>query len=96
MPQEISEWCDGHTQQMPRGLDASDVPQGALISSAELGQDKIAVVYDHGEQPPEITVEQTAVEIQTILADGIAVAIIACARGPSVSADDVVLVERYA
>lgn len=93
--QPHNERNDGHTRQMPLGLDASDAPQGALISSDALGQDKIAVVYDHGDQPPTITVEQTAGQIQTILADGVAVAIVASAQGTKMSAEDVVLVERF-
>ncbi|MEM1351912.1 MAG: hypothetical protein AAGF27_06185 [Pseudomonadota bacterium] len=80
---------------MPLGLPASDVPQGALISSDGLGQDKIAVIYQRGAPLPEITVEQTAGQVQTIMADGVAVAIVACAEGPRLSVDDVVLVERY-
>ena len=95
MPRQRTEWNDGRAWQMTLGLYASDIPQGALISGGRFGEDKIAVVYDHGDTPPEITVEQTAGQIQTILANGVAVAIVACARGPRVSAEDVLLVERY-
>ena len=95
MPEQTTEMNDGRARQMPLALTASEKPQGALISSAGLGTGKIAVVYEHGLEPPEITVEQTEGKIQTILADGVAVAIVACAQGPRMSADDVVLVERY-
>ncbi len=81
---------------MPMGLRASARPQGALISARNENEERIAVVYEHGDTPPEITITQTAGNIQTILANGIAVAIVACAAGPSLSVKDVVLVERFA
>ena len=56
---------------------------------------RIAVVYDHGDPPPEITILRTAGNVQTVLANGVAVAIVACADGPDLAAEDVMLVERF-
>lgn len=81
---------------MPMGLDTSGSPQGALISGQAEGDERIAVVYDHGETPPEITIKQTEGNIQTVLADGVAIAIVACAAGPKLAVADVLLVERFA
>ena len=86
---------DRRARQMPMGLDASGCPQGALISTQADEEERIAVVYDHGETPPEITIKQTEGNIQTILANGIAIAIVACAAGPQLSVKDVVLLERF-
>jgi hypothetical protein len=96
MPNQSHATCDGLARQMPMGLDAAGSPQGALISSEAEGEERIAVVYDHGDTPPEITITQTAGNIQTVLADGVAIAIVACATGPRLSVDDVMLVERFA
>lgn len=95
MPQSRNHPPDGLTQQMPLVFATSNDPQGALISTESLGEDKIAVVYPQGLQPPRITIEQTAGHVQTVLADGVAVAIVARAHGPGLSAEDVVLIERY-
>ena len=80
---------------MPMGLSAVPGPQGALMSDETDGEGRIAVVYDHGDPPPEITIRQTAGNVQTVLANGIAVAIVACAGGPDLCAEDVMLVERF-
>lgn len=69
-------------------------PQGALVPDRARHCDQVAVVYNKGERPPEITVEGSAGKVQTVLADGIAVAVVASAWGPAISADDVLLVER--
>ena len=66
-----------------------------MIQDEQADEDRIAVVYDSGETPPEITITETAGSIQTICANGIAVAIIACAVGPRLTVDDILLVERY-
>ena len=79
MPNQNREITDGRAHQMPMGLRASAHPQGALISARDENEERIAVVYEHGDTPPEITITQTAGNIQTILANGIAVAIVACA-----------------
>ncbi|MFK7835095.1 MAG: hypothetical protein AB8B60_02635 [Sulfitobacter sp.] len=69
-------------------------PQGALVPDNIMDRDQVAVVYNKGETPPEITIRAISGSVQTVLADGIAVAVIASASGPALSADDVLLVER--
>jgi len=95
MAQRRGKQQDGCTQRVPLGARASQARQGSLTTSDELGPDKITVVYEHGDPPPKITVEQTARKIQTVLADGVAVAVVASADGAQVSIDDVVLIERF-
>ena len=56
--------------------------------------DQVAVVYDKGQTPPEITIMQVSGFVHTVLADGIAVAVVACTSGPAPSAENVLLVER--
>ncbi|MEH6673190.1 MULTISPECIES: hypothetical protein [unclassified Sulfitobacter] len=56
--------------------------------------DQIAVVYDKGQMPPRITVKQVSGSVHTVLADGIAVAVVASASRPTLNPDDVLLVER--
>ena len=70
-------------------------PEGALISDESDGCNRLAVVYEHGDTPPEITITEPDGNVQVICADGVAVAIIACASGPMLSVSDVVLVERF-
>ncbi len=75
---------------------ASDTPgpQGALVPDTLHDCDQIAVVYDKGQTPPRITIAQVSRSVHTVLADGVAVAVVARASGPAPSADDVLLVER--
>ena len=96
MRNQNHETSDRLARQMPMGLGASGSPQGALISTQADNEQRIAVVYEHGETPPEITIKQTARNIQTVMANGVAIAIVACAAGPQISVTDVVLVERFA
>ena len=70
-------------------------PEGAIIPDVAEDEDKIAVVYDKGERPPTITITDVAGGVQTVHADGVAVAIVACADGPRLTVDDVLLVERF-
>lgn len=56
--------------------------------------DQVAVVYDKGQPPPRITVKQVSGSVHTVLADGVAVAIVASASRPTLNPDDVLLVER--
>lgn len=81
---------------MPVSPKSVSGPEGALFADEAEAKGKIAVIYDHGDTPPEITIEGDKGPIQTILADGVAIVIVACARGPNLSTQDVVLVERYA
>ncbi len=73
-----------------------EAPEGAFMPHVEDDGDHVVVIYPHGNRPPEITVQNTSLDVQTVLADGIAVAIVARTNGPSLSPADVVLVERYA
>jgi hypothetical protein len=70
------------------------LPQGALVPDVLHDQDQIAVVYDKGQHPPEITINRVSRSVQTVLADGVAVAVVARAMGPALLAEDVLLVER--
>ncbi|MDF3413969.1 hypothetical protein HKX54_05850 [Sulfitobacter sp. M57] len=69
-------------------------PQGAFVPDTMHDCDQVAVVYNKGETPPEITIKQVSGSVHTVLADGVAVAVIARAAGPAVCAEDVLLVER--
>lgn len=69
--------------------------EGALVPDISQMRDQVAVVYNKGETPPEITISDVSGSVQTVLADGIAVAVIATADGPALSAEDVLLVERH-
>ncbi|MBD3663485.1 hypothetical protein [Sulfitobacter aestuariivivens] len=77
-----------HTTSRDEGL------QCALVPDARHDSDQIAVVYDKGDTPPEITIRAVSGSVHTVMADGIAVAVVASASGPAPSADDVLLVER--
>lgn len=85
----------GLARHMPVSADVTSGPEGALIPDDGSLEDKIAVVYNLGDTPPEITITETAGSIQTVCANGVAVAIIARAEGPRLTVDDVLLVERY-
>ncbi len=78
--------------QMPRKKQAQ--PQGAFVPDSRTNRDQVAVVYDKGNPPPEITIRAISGSVQSVLADGVAVAVVAHAAGPGLSAEDVLLVER--
>ncbi len=67
---------------------------GALIPAAKQENDHIAVVYDKGETPPKITIQEVSGTVHTVLANGVAIAVVARATGPAPSVNDVLLVER--
>jgi len=69
-------------------------PTGALVPDRTGRRDHIAVVYDKGETPPEITIRQVSGTVHTVLADGVAVAVVARASGTAPCVADVLLVER--
>lgn len=69
--------------------------QGALVPDRLKDCDHIAVVYNKGDTPPEITIQQVSGSVHTVCADGIAVAVVARATGPAPKVDDVLLVERF-
>ena len=79
---------------MPVAAPAEAGPQGALVLDTLHDCDQIAVVYDKGENPPEITIREVSGSVHTVLANGIAVAVVARATGPAPTVDDVLLVER--
>ena len=85
----------GLARHMPLSMGGGTSPEGALIPDAVEDEDKIAVVYNSGDTPPEITITETAERVQCVLANGVAVAIVACAEGPRLTVDDILLVERY-
>jgi len=68
--------------------------QGALVPDRNEDIDHIAVVYDKGDAPPQITIKHVSGSVHQVFADGIAVAIIARAYGKAPTASDVLLVER--
>jgi len=69
--------------------------QGALVPDSQHEYDHIAVVYNRGDTPPEITIKQISGGVHQVLANGIAVAIVAKTEGRAPTPDDVLLVERY-
>ena len=79
---------------MPIAREFSGCPEGVIIPNAIEEEGTIAVVYDSRDVPPEITITVTEERIQTVLADGVAVAIVACSDGPYLKADDILLIER--
>ena len=68
--------------------------QGALVPDTLQDRDQVAVVYNKGDQPPEITIHKISGTVHSVLANGIAVAVVARASGPAPTVDDVLLVER--
>ena len=85
----------GLARNMPVAKTWESGPEGALIQYEDDSEDKIAVVYDKGDNPPEITVSIQDNYVQTVRANGIAVAVIACVGGPQLTAADILLVERF-
>lgn len=79
---------------MSVGAVSEHAPQGALVPDTLHDCDQIAVVYDKGQTPPEITIRQVSGYVHTVLADGVAVAVVARTSGPAPAAEDVLLVER--
>lgn len=79
---------------LPLADSEAPLPQGALVPDVLQNEDQIAVVYDKGQHPPEITINRVSRSVQTVLADGVAVAVVARAMGPALLAEDVLLVER--
>lgn len=69
-------------------------PKGALVPDSIHEHDHIAVVYDKGQNPPEITIESVCGSVHKVMADGVAVAVVARSTGHAPSAADVLLVER--
>lgn len=85
---------DCATGLMPTTSGEAQPPHGALVPNTLHDCDQIAVVYDKGQAPPKITITRVSGSVHTVLADGVAVAVVARASGPAPSVDDVLLVER--
>ncbi|WP_370401714.1 hypothetical protein [Sulfitobacter sp. JB4-11] len=86
---------DTATAIYPMNDSRAPYPQGLLVPDTTEKCDRVAVVFDKGQAPPEITIKEISGSVHTVLADGIAVAVVARAAGPAPSAEDVLLVERY-
>ena len=85
----------GQAQYMPVSAHSAQEPEGALLQDAEDAADTIAVVYTKGQTPPEITISHVSDTLQMVLADGVAVAIVASHYGARLKPQDVLLVERF-
>lgn len=79
---------------MPLKADGERGPKGALVPDGTGEIDHIAVVYDEGDTPPKITIKEVSGTVHTVLADGIAVAVVARSTGRAPDASEVLLVER--
>ena len=75
------------------GAVSETLPKGILVPDRQTKRDKVAVVYENGETPPEITVQAISGSVSSVHADSVAVAVVARANGPDLSAEDVLLVE---
>jgi hypothetical protein len=85
---------DHAANMMPYAARTEPCPQGLLVPDTINKRDQIAVVYDKGNPPPEITIQAISGTVHSVLADGIAVAVVARATGPAPQVDEVLLVER--
>lgn len=92
-PTQASRW-ERAASLLPIGAATQPGPQGALVPDGQRDVDQIAVVYDKGQTPPEITIRTVSGSVHTVLADGVAVAVVGCASGPAPNKEDVLLVER--
>lgn len=79
---------------LPKQAHCERGPMGALVPDSSGKTDHIAVVYDEGDTPPEITIKEVSGSVHTVLADGVAVAVVARTTGRAPSVSDVLLVER--
>lgn len=79
---------------LSHGSYAGPTPMGILVPDRYTKRDKVAVVYDKGDPPPRITVQEISGTVSSVHADGVAVAVVARATGPDLLAEDVLLVER--
>jgi len=90
----MTEWM-GAKGLMPNHTAHDGALECALVPDTGQDNDHIAVVYNKGECPPEITIEQVSGTVHKVCANGIAVAVVASAAGPAPKIDDVLLVERF-
>ena len=70
------------------------LPKGILVPDSQTNSDKVAVVYQRGTPPPQITVQEISGTVTSVHANGIPVAIVARAKGPDLTPEDILLVER--
>ena len=80
---------------MPLAKTTSPRPEGAVLADGHSDSSIIAVVYNHGDTPPEITITDSGGQVLTVHANGAPVAVVAKATGPGLTPADVVLVERF-
>ena len=92
---ENASLSDTLARHIPMIANACTNPEGVVIADDEADAGQIAVIYNRGDAPPEITITDTAGIVQTVLADGVAVAVVARADGPRLTRDDVLLIERF-
>lgn len=92
-PRHSRNW-DGAARRRPTATPEDRSPLGAIVPDGQRDDDQIAVVYDKGQKPPEITIRTTGGSVHTVLADGVAVAVVARAGGRAPRSDEVLLVER--
>jgi hypothetical protein len=85
----------GQARYMPVSAHRAQEPEGAILPDVEEEEDRIAVVYARGETPPEITISRISGTLQMVLADGVAVAIVASQDASRLRPQDVLLVERF-
>ena len=88
-----ADWMDAKSL-LPCARNPQDGPQCALVPDGEEDKDHIAVVYDKGDTPPEITIHEVSGSVHTVCANGVAVAVVASAHRPAPRVDQVLLVER--
>lgn len=93
-PHESGLCWDQVTGLMPFPDRAQRSPQGILVPNSRTKRDAVAVVYNKGAPPPEITVKAISGSVTSVLADGVAVAVVAHAKGPDLTPEDVLLVEQ--
>ena len=86
---------DSLARLMPLAKTTSPGPEGAVLADDQSDSSKIAVVYNHGDTPPEITITDSGGKVLTVHANGAPVAVVAKATGPGLTPADVVLVERF-
>lgn len=86
---------DGTATPLPFMGNMDAGPDGALISGDPADKGKITVVYNRGDTPPKITIRETSGHIQMVMANDKAVAVVAQANGTRLTADDVLLIERF-
>lgn len=94
-PRASADTSQGLARHMPVASFYGRAPEGAILPDARHDADTIAVVYAKGDTPPRITVSQMEGNLQMVLADGVAVAIVSNRPDRRLAPEDVLLVERF-